>query len=218
MRKRILCATAILFVAAATSEAALFSGPSTFSSPAVSQLGPVTDNLVLTDTANGFFVSGQVIVAVPPGGIAGTLVTWTVDRPLDPTYGAASLITTTVLDGFAAPPVGSFGPTSGFVQSYFTNFQIPSTSSIPITLVNGAAVWSNIIVNSSTFAYTSGGVNFLRQRFDLDGVQISGPGGNWVIDVPVTTTAEVVPEPSSIVLAGLGVVGLLAWGRRRNRR
>lgn len=218
MSKRILCATAILLVAAATSEAALFLGPSAFSSPAVSQLGPVTDNLVLTDTANGFFVSGQVIVAVPPGGIGGTLVTWTVDRPLDATYGAASLITTTVLDGFSAPPIGSFAPTSGFVQSYFTNFQIPSTSSIPMTLTNGIEVWSNIIVNSSTFAYTSGGVNFLRQRFDLDGVQISGPGGNWIIDVPVTTTAEVVPEPSSIVLAGLGVVGLLAWGRRRNRR
>lgn len=218
MKLRILAALAWLLTAA-TTQAALFSGPSSFSTLPSTQLGPLTNNLILTDTANGFFVTGQVIIAVPATStpIAGTLASWVVDRPLDATYGTGNLITTTVLDGFSAPPVGLLGTTSGFVESHFTNFPITSQSFIPVSLPNGIATWNNIIVNSSTFAYTSGGVNFLRQRFDVDGVYLSGPGGNWVVDVPVTTTATVVPEPSSMVLAGLGLAALAAWARRRRK-
>jgi hypothetical protein len=216
MKLRIISVVALL-LASANAQAALFSGPSAFSSLPFTQLGPITNNLTLTDTANGFFVSGQVIVSVPATStpIGGILASWTVDRPLDPTYGTGNLITTTVLDGFSMPPVGLVGTTSGFVESHFTNYPISSQSFIPINLPGGAALWSNISVNSSTFSYTSGGVNFLRQRFEADGVYQSGPGGNWIVDVPVTTTATVIPEPSSIVLAGFGLAGLAAWARRR---
>lgn len=118
------------------------------------------------------------------------------------------MFTTTILDGFSAPPPGAFQQTGGSVQSYDTNFQGPSTSFIPMTLIKSIAVWSNITVNSSSFAYTSGGTNFLRQRFDLDGVQLSGPGGTWTIDVPVTTIVTLVPEPSSIALGGMAAAAL----------
>lgn len=218
MKLRVLTALAWLLTAA-TTQAALFSGPSAFSTLPFTQLGPLTNNLTLTDTANGFVVTGQVIIAVPPTNtpIGGTLASWIVDRPLDPNYGNGNLITTTVLDGFSTPPVGLVGNTSGIVESFFTNYPITSQSFIPITLPSGAATWTNISVNSSTFAYTSGGVNFLRQRFDVDGVYLNGPGGNWVVDVPVTTTATVIPEPSSLVLAGFGLAALAAWARRRRK-
>ena len=210
---------ATLFVAlllmGTTCQAALFLSPSSFSTAPFTQLGGLTNNLTLTDNPNGFVVSGQIIIAVPATSqpISGTLVSWVVDRPLDPTYGTGSLITTTILDGFSQPPPGLAGNTSGFVQSSFTNFPVTSLSQIPISLPLGIAVWNNITVNSSTFAYTSGGVNYLRQQFDVDGIYQSGPGGNWVVDVPVTTIATVVPEPSSIALGGLGMAALLYWGK-----
>jgi hypothetical protein len=61
-------------------------------------------------------VSGQAIINVgsPSNGI---LVEWIVERPLDPSYGGPfNLQTTTILDGFSAPPAGTFGPTSGIAK------------------------------------------------------------------------------------------------------
>ena len=207
----------VVMLAGATCQAALFSGPSGFTTPAASQLGPLTNNLTLTDNANGFVVAGQVIINVPPTPIAGTLATWTVDRPLDPTYGAGSLITTTVLSGFSQPPIGAVGNTSGAVDSVFTNFPGSSISLIPMSLVSGidSPPWISLTVNSTPFAYVSGGANFLRQVFQLDGIYLGGPGGNWIVDVPVRTTATVVPEPSTFALLGVALVSMFGYRLRR---
>lgn len=217
MNKKILCAIAVLLVGS-TCHAALFSGPSSFTAGPVTQLGALTNNLTLTDNANGFVVSGQVIINVSPSPIAGTLVSWTVDRPLDATYGSASLMTTTILDGFSQPPIGAVGTTNGLVDSYFTNFPVSSLSLIPVSLPAGAATWNNLVVNSSTFSYTSGGANFLRQQFFLDGIYNGGPGGNWIVDVPVATFAFVVPEPPTAVLLGLGFAVAVLWRPVRGTR
>jgi hypothetical protein len=210
--KRWLLSVLSIVLLATPCQAALFSGPSFFSSAPFSQIGPVTNNLVLTDSLTGFVVSGQLLVNTPPGNVGGVLAQWTVDRPLDPTFGSGPAMTTTVLDGFVLPPVGAFQPTTGNVQSFFTNFQLPSTSLIPITLTNGAATWNNIVVNSTSFPYSSGGTNYLRQQFFVDGVQLAGPGGTWTIDVPITTeiTLLFAPEPGSglLLLAGLGCLAL----------
>jgi hypothetical protein len=214
MNKKILCAFVVMLIGG-TCHAALFSGPSAFTTGPTTQLGALFNFLTLTDNGSGFVVSGQVIIAVPPGPIAGTLVSWTVDRPLDPTFGTGSLITTTALSGFSQPPVGSIGSTNGFAESLFTNpgLSIVSLSQIPISLVAGLDVppWNNLVVNSTLFSYTSGGVNFLRQQFDLDGIQLSGPGGNWIVDVPLVTHVTVVPEPSTFALLGLALVSLAGY-------
>jgi len=207
----LICAASVAPVA----QAALFSGNAFFSTAPMSQLGPVSGSLTITNLAVGFDVSGQLIVTTPAGFVTGTLIFWVVDRPLDSTYGSGFMNTTTNLVGFSAPPtVGVFGNTSGVSQSFFTNFPGPSTSTIPLSLTNGAATW-NTSATSSTWFYTSGGTNYLRQRFDLDGIQFSGPGGQWIIDMPLTTTVNIIPEPATFAAVGTGLVGLFLRRRRK---
>lgn len=215
MMKRLLFALAVMLIGG-TAQAQLFSGGAFFSTLPSTQLGPMTHTLTITNTAGGFFVAGVATINVPPTGAAGTLLSYIVDRPLNPAYGTNTLTTTTVLDGFSQPPVGAVGNTSGYVNSEFTNFPGASQSIIPITLPGGTATWVLLSNTSAPFVYTSGGTNYLRQRFDLDGVYQGGPGGAWLVDIPAWTTANAIPEPATAALAGLGL-GVLVLSRWRQR-
>jgi hypothetical protein len=221
---RLLSVSLVAFtLGSATSQAALFSGPAAFTTTPWSQMGTVTNNLVITNTPTGFVVSGQAIINVGSSS-TGLLVEWIVERPLDPTYaGPFNLQTTSILDGFSAPPIGTFNPTSGVARSEFTSHPA-SFSNIPVYLVNGLDIppWSpQITVNSPVFVYTPAAGLVLRQHFFVDG-SYGGPGGNWIIDVPLESQANVaqnvIPEPSSFWLAGSGI---LLWGlatRLRSQR
>jgi hypothetical protein len=215
---------ALLVLCLGKSSFAQFSGSSFFNTAPWSQLGTVTNNLTITDTANGFIVSGQVVVNVPSTStpISGILASWIVDRPLAWPYGPANLTTTTVLDGFSQPPPGSAGTTSGSVMSIYTDYlgTPVSMSSISMTLVNGvdSPAWNNLSNTSAVFSHTATPGQFLRQAFFLDGIYTIGPGGNWVIDVPVTTFVTVVPEPSSLIIAVVGICGIIVVRRRLSRR
>lgn len=212
----------VLCLVASTAQAQ-FTGSSFFNAFPSSQLGGVTNNLTLTDTANGFIVSGQVLVNVPSTSspITGILATWIVDRPLTFPYGPASLATTTVLDGFSAPPTGTIGNTNGIVESIFTDYlgTTTSLSMVPMTLVAGvdSPPWLTLSSTSAVFSHTATPGQFLRQVFTLNGDYQSGPGGNWVIDVPVTTEFNVVPEPSTYALLGMAVMTLAGYGWRKRR-
>jgi hypothetical protein len=173
-----------------------------------------SSNLVINNGPYGFTVSGQIQVLLPAGAVSGTLIAWDVDRPLDPSFGTGPMITTTVLTGFSSPPSGSIGTTTGFTSSFFNQYPVVSCSTIPITLVNGVATWSNVLVQSGIFTYTSSaGNNYLRQHFELDGVKLSGGSGTWLIDLPIETTATPVPEPASL----LTVAGLAFLAARRRK-
>ena len=220
---RLLSVSLVAFtLGSATSQAALFSGPAAFTTAPWSQMGSVTNNLVITNTPTGFVVSGQAIINVGSSS-TGLLVEWIVERPLDPTYaGPFNLQTTTILSGFSAPPAGTFSPTSGIAKSEFTSHPT-SVSAISVGLVNGidSPLWSSLTATSPVFVYTPAAGLVLRQHFWVDGVVLSGPGGNWIIDVPLESqanVAQVVPEPSSCLLAGSGI---LLWGlatRLRSQR
>jgi hypothetical protein len=222
MYRLLSVALVIVSLDSSISQGALFLGPATFTTAPTSQMGTVTNNLTITNTPNGFVVTGQAIINLA-GPAQGLLVDWVVERPLDPLYaGPFNLQTTTILDGFSSPPIGTFNSTAGVARSEFTSHP-GSQSSIPVYLVNGVDTppWSPAItVTSPTFTYTPGVGLTLMQHFFVDAVYTSGPGGNWVIDVPLSSRAFAVqgtiPEPSSGLLAAAGLVGGIAvtWRRR----
>jgi hypothetical protein len=213
---------AVALVVLSSSALAQFAGNAVFSMPPTSDLGPVTNNLVITNNLTGFTVTGQVLVNVPPAppSNAGFLVEWVIERPLLPSFVFSNWTTTTDLDGFSAPPAGVVFNTNGQVQTEFTEpgMQSGSLSSLPMTLTNGAATWTLLSNTSGIFsgATPAGPTYFLKQHFWLDGVYDSGPGGTWTIDVPVVSSINQVPEPAT--LSGISTLGSLLLMRRRSRR
>jgi hypothetical protein len=210
-------ATVCLFASCiSASQAAFFAGNAYFSQGPSSQMGPIVfNNLVINNGPFSITVSGQIKVQVPPGPVSGTLVEWWVDRPLDPTYGTSSMVTTMTLNGFSTPPSnGTYGNSSGATYTYLDQYPVVSKSNFPLMLTNGAAVWPTNTVNSSTFNYTSAnGIHYLRQVWQLDGVQLSGIGGQWLIDLPLTSEVVEIPEPAGILLllCGLTFVTSRRW-------
>ena len=196
--------------------------PAFYSSP-TSAMGTVSGNtLVLTPLPNGFTVAGQIQVTVSPGPVSGILAQWSVIRRIDPAFSGSGLQTNTVLAGFSTPPVGTFGTTSGTVTTDWRfnaggGFVGGSQSIVPMTLVNGidSPPWTSLSATSPAggFTWTAGffPIAVMQQDFTLFGNYTSGPGGTWVIDVPVTSVT--IPEPGTLALLAVG--GLAVVRRRR---
>ena len=204
----------ILVLMTRSAQASFFIGNAFFSQPPTSEIGSIaSSNLIINNAGFSFTVSGVVEVQIPSGLNGGILLEWTVDRELHPTYGSSNIITTTSLTGFSDPPeFGTFGDTSGVTFSALDQYPVVSESTIPLTLTSGVATWNGITIQSTPFFYTSAfGFHYLRQKFYLEGSQLSGPGGLWTIDLPLTSEVTIVPEPSGFLLLLLGVLGT---GRR----
>lgn len=208
MNKRLILATALVCVSGtvARGQFAPSNAPPVFTVLPASTMGTVVGNsLVLTALPNGFVVTGQVQIAIAPGPASGILVQWTVERRLDPAFTASGIQNTTILTGFSAPPVGTFGTTSGTVLTDWrfatggTSVVGGSQATVPMTLVNGidSPPWTGLTATSVPFTWTAGffPTGVMQQRFTLFGNYTGGPGGIWVIDVPVTSIATIPCPP-----------------------
>lgn len=218
----------VVFGLSTSSAHALLIGAPTFTIPPTSTMGPIINNtLTVTSLGNGFSVAGQIWVNITTASASGILLEYEVDWPIDPAYPFnPSLFTTTMIDGFSAPPIGAVGNTAGFVDTAIVTLPstifAPSASVVPLMLIAGVDTppWNPPIgANSGTFAFAGAPGMALRQRFQLDGIYQAGPGGTWVIDLPAlsfvtATSMPIIPEPASgwLCLSGVVLVRLL---RRR---
>lgn len=211
-----------LVALAGPAQAQFFMTPAYFAQLPQSQIaaGPAVDQLVLSNTATDFTVSGTYSVPLAPGPASGVVARWRVERPLavNLNMGFQQM---TVFVGFSAPPPGSFNPSGGWVDTWVEELSsgnvVPgSVTSIPINLQSGAATWLVASVSPQFMLNTVVQRHVLRQEFVLFGDYLGGPGGTWLVDVPITTTLSPVPEaPMALMWAGAGLLGLL---RRRRER
>ena len=125
-------------------------------------------------------------------------------------YASGSLITTIALDTVAAG-IGINDLTEdgiGFdpINDVFVSLHAASSRAMVFD-INGSFLGASILPGSLPARFNIGydnGQLFVLQGSDYNGFQIFG--------------AAVVPEPSSIVLFGLGTVGLVLMGRRQRKR
>jgi hypothetical protein len=202
----LVCAT-LSNLAVPDVDASIFSGPAFFSVAPYTQMG-TSANLLAINTLNplGYNVAGQFIVNVPAGAVSGTLLRYEVRRPLNLSFGSQSVNVLQYLIGFSQPPAGTYGNSSGYCRTYLdVGGQFANSN---LNLTNGAQTW-NWNVQGPFFNYTSGTDLFLVQEFELDGVKLGGPAGQWIIDLPVDSLLSPVPEPATLgLLVGAGLLTL----------
>lgn len=194
-----------------TSYGLTFSGSSFYVlAPSTSAPGTWTNNLTLTDTANGFTVAGQFIVNVSPGTSNGSLLQYYVRRPIDPLSPSQPETLFVNFSGFIDCPVG------GSADAMFCtsmNTSDPTSTTVVSVAYLGGAITPFTITTTTWYNHIIGAGWFLEQRLNVGYSYSSGSTGQYIVDLPATTESYPVPEPATLAALGLGVVAL-SWRRR----
>ena len=127
---------------------------------------------------------------------------------------------TTTLD--ASPTPTSFTPGVSFTVNGTVTFE-GNTLSGPISFLNsgGASGGGTTFTGPVLFSGPDANPTFLLGMFNLSGNADIGNGGvqpvSGVLVISQATTTPPVPEPDTIALTGIGVLGLVVYLRRRRR-
>ena len=199
----------------------------------VAQADPIT--ITQNATGNGDLNSiGQSFTPNVNDGYAGSPTPTTVDLTQFTMQSYASWGTyddtpvyLSIYTGFS--PEGTYGAGVGFVGSSTNSVVWPNTN-----YTNAVFSFDNLALNYATQYYAlistaSGDGGALTGRVGLASLSSLYAGGDWIVisggvpvemsasDATFTATFQTVPEPSTLMLLGAGLVGLLAYAWRKRR-
>jgi len=123
------------------------------------------------------------------------------------------------LTGPASLSLSATGGTAGLAGSAVPGLNtfpgLPTTASTSTTLTSSGALAPYIGTGVSTLVFDFNAGDGTYSGTAVSGVFFGGSAtANATVDVIYTYTAAI-PEPSSVILAGIGIVGVAVFGRRR---
>ncbi len=211
----------VVAIASSAARAQFANNTASFSvAPSTQAVGSITDNLQVTPVTNGMIVFGTWSITIGPGAQSGTLLEFETIRLMQTPAFGPPLNNSLSIPGsdYIARPTGNANA-SGSAQITIdgttgstAGWTFPNNGPGQYFYNNGLGFSSQ----SGSFFYSGGTNKYMRMSYTVD-FNYSGPGGTYLLTFPLNGELNPVPEPSTLALAGIGTLALLARAATRRR-